>query len=126
MGEKTFDCNSNSLKQNIFIFGENNMKKYENDFSWKSSAFGAFTDVNIWKRHLSREAITSWQKLDGLNGDYISWNNASIRVENMLKEELDIREMYHQQRTEYQLILINTMLNFEDSKLRCKDVGGEM
>ena len=34
--------------------------------------------------------------------------------------------MYHQQRREYQLILINTMLNFEDSKLRCKDVGGEM
>ena len=34
--------------------------------------------------------------------------------------------MFNKQNKEHQLIFINTMLTFEDSKEKCKDVGGEL
>ena len=36
------------------------------------------------------------------------------------------RQKFDKQNKEHQLIFINTMLTFEDSKERCKDVGGEL
>ena len=35
----------------------------------------------------------SWQNLNELSGDFISWNNASIKVDNLIEENLDFQDI---------------------------------
>ena len=85
---------------------------------------GEMTDINVWDRLLNPEEVNAFHQCENLEGNVVSWKNASLNIVNLEQSEVDKSKVCFKSAARYKSFL-NTE-NYRDSQIFCYKIGGEM